>query len=90
MTAAASAASLPARALARPFVKWAGGKTGLFSQLEKHLPETFGDYYEPFAGGHPFVSELYQDRFTIYEVNARRSINSKGGKRGPVKEVIIT
>ena len=35
----------------RPFVKWAGGKSQLLKNLEKHFPETFGTYYEPFLGG---------------------------------------
>ena len=34
------------------------------------------------------VRKLYED-FTIHEVLARRSINSKGDKRGPVGEVLI-
>jgi DNA adenine methylase len=36
---------------ATPFVKWAGGKRGIIEELVKRLPATFGDYYEPFAGG---------------------------------------
>lgn len=34
-----------------PFVKWAGGKGQLLSQLESHLPRRFGRYVEPFVGG---------------------------------------
>jgi DNA adenine methylase len=34
-----------------PFVKWAGGKRALLSQLIARLPATFGTYFEPFAGG---------------------------------------
>lgn len=42
--------------LAKPFVKWAGGKTQLISQLESLLPAHFHDcteitYIEPFIGG---------------------------------------
>lgn len=36
----------------------------------------------------PLVRELY-DGFEINEVHARRNINSKGAKRGPVGEVIV-
>jgi DNA adenine methylase len=35
-----------------------------------------------------FVRELYQD-FRIETVTARRAINSAGGKRGPVSEIVI-
>lgn len=46
--------------LARPFVKWAGGKTQLISQLESLLPAHFHDcteitYIEPFIGGGEFL-----------------------------------
>ena len=34
--------------------------------------------------------ELYSDGFDLQEVQARRSINSAGSKRGPVGELIIT
>ena len=40
----------------------------------------------------PLVRDLYADpaQFTIHEVRAARSINSKGSKRGDVTELIIT
>lgn len=38
----------------------------------------------------PFVRELYDDGFCIDNVKCGRPINSKGGKRGKVDEVIIT
>jgi DNA adenine methylase len=34
----------------RPFLKWAGGKRQLLQQLRRFIPDTFGDYYEPFVG----------------------------------------
>lgn len=34
-----------------PFVKWAGGKTSLLSELLPHVPPNLSDYYEPFLGG---------------------------------------
>ena len=41
---------------AKPFLKWAGGKGQLLSQLEQHLPSDLGigegfTYVEPFVGG---------------------------------------
>lgn len=35
----------------KPFVKWAGGKRQLISVIDRHIPEGFGTYYEPFLGG---------------------------------------
>jgi DNA adenine methylase len=36
---------------ARPFLKWAGGKTQILDKLLGLLPLKFGTYYEPFVGG---------------------------------------
>ena len=36
---------------ARPFLKWAGGKTQLLPDLVKHVPATYGRYIEPMVGG---------------------------------------
>ena len=39
------------RVRAHPFVKWPGGKRTLVPEIVKVLPESFGDYWEPFVGG---------------------------------------
>jgi DNA adenine methylase len=51
--------------IARPFVKWVGGKARLIPELSKHFPDTYNDYYEPFVGGgalffflHPKVAHI--------------------------------
>lgn len=36
---------------ARPFVKWAGGKRQLLSELLQRTPSSFQRYHEPFLGG---------------------------------------
>ena len=40
---------------AKPFLKWAGGKGQLLSQLDEYLPQRLEDrtftYIEPFVGG---------------------------------------
>jgi DNA adenine methylase len=38
-------------ATASPFIKWAGGKKQLLSQLEPLFPPKWGRYHEPFVGG---------------------------------------
>ncbi len=37
--------------MAKPFLKWAGGKTALLPELLKAAPERIETYYEPFVGG---------------------------------------
>jgi DNA adenine methylase len=43
----------------KPFLKWAGGKTRLLSELGQSLPpEKFNRYFEPFVGGGAFFFDL--------------------------------
>ena len=32
-----------------PFVKWAGGKRQLLSQIQERMPENYNHYFEPFV-----------------------------------------
>lgn len=41
----------PLAVAARPFIKWAGGKSRLIEQYQPFLPTDFQRYYEPFLGG---------------------------------------
>ena len=57
-------------AKARPFVKWAGGKTQLLSQLEALLPADFNQqenltYIEPFVGGGAMLFHMLQQHPNI-------------------------
>jgi DNA adenine methylase len=45
----------------RPFLKWAGGKTQLISELEKRTPSHFHGYHEPFVGGGALFFKLYRE-----------------------------
>ena len=46
-----SAPKLDLVAAARPFLKWAGGKSRLIEQYQPFLPAEFQRYHEPFLGG---------------------------------------
>ncbi len=46
----------------RPFLKWAGGKTQLISELIARMPKQFSRYYEPFLGGGALFFSLYRSQ----------------------------
>lgn len=52
-----------------PFVKWAGGKRQLLSQIKERMPENYNDYYEPFVGGGAVTFELLPANALINDIN---------------------
>lgn len=68
------------RIKAKPFIKWAGGKSQLLSKISEILPpkKQIGRYFEPFLGGgamffylqHPksFLSDTNKELIELYEV----------------------
>ncbi|HRQ38419.1 MAG TPA: DNA adenine methylase [Chloroflexota bacterium] len=46
----------------KPFLKWAGGKTQLLSQIAPHFPTEFNHYCEPFTGSAAVYWHLYSLR----------------------------
>jgi DNA adenine methylase len=60
--------------LARPFIKWAGGKGQLIPELARRLPPHFRRYHEPFVGGgalffHLFNQGLLRDGAVLSDYN---------------------
>ena len=53
----------------KPFVKWAGGKTQLLDTIERHLPDHFNRYFEPFVGGGALLFKLQPKSFSINDMN---------------------
>jgi len=53
----------------KPFVKWAGGKTQLLSQLNSYVPKKYGRYLEPFVGGGAFLFSLSPKSAIINDSN---------------------
>jgi DNA adenine methylase len=66
-----------------PFLKWAGGKTQILSELEKFIPSEFTRYIEPFLGGGAlffhlttkknirriaYLSDINEELITTYKV----------------------
>ena len=54
--------------LAKPFIKWAGGKRQLLSKLITNLPNNFTRYCEPFVGGGALVFHLLNTQDYLEEI----------------------
>lgn len=52
-----------------PFVKWVGGKRQLIKEIEKRLPSTYNNYYEPFVGGGAILFHLKPKKAFINDIN---------------------
>ncbi|MHA1792557.1 MAG: DNA adenine methylase [Promethearchaeota archaeon] len=52
-----------------PFLKWAGGKRQLLSQLSVYIPKKFNRYIEPFTGGGALFFYLLPDKATLIDNN---------------------
>ncbi|HWU89617.1 MAG TPA: DNA adenine methylase [Kofleriaceae bacterium] len=61
---------LPAAEQAAPIVKWVGGKTKLLPELMARMPEQYGRYFEPFAGGAALFFRVAPRRAVLADSNA--------------------
>ena len=52
-----------------PFVKWAGGKRQLLTQIKKRMPEKYNNYFEPFVGGGAVTFALLPENALINDIN---------------------
>ncbi len=52
---------------AKPFVKWAGGKSQLLEQFEQFFPQEFNNYIEPMAGGGAVFFHLLNKGLTTHD-----------------------
>jgi len=70
-----------------PFVKWAGGKRQLLTQIRDRLPPQFNLFYEPFVGGGAVTFELLPKEAVINDIN-KSLINAYRQIRDNVEEFI--
>lgn len=56
--------------LARPILKWAGGKTQLLPEIASRAPKSFSSYHEPFVGSGAVFFSLSPVSATISDTNA--------------------
>ena len=53
--------------IAKPFVKWAGGKSQLLDEIRKKYPQKIEKYCEPFVGGGAVLFDVLQ-KFSPHEI----------------------
>jgi len=73
--------------LPHPFLKWAGGKRQLISQMHRYFPKNFNKYIEPFIGGGAVFFYLKPKFSIIIDIN-EELINCYKVVKNNVKELI--
>lgn len=71
----------------KPFLKWAGGKTQLLTELHKLIPLEYNKYIEPFIGGGAMFFSLNSEKSIISDSN-EELINTYKQIRDNVENVI--
>jgi DNA adenine methylase len=66
----------------KPYLKWAGGKRQLLSEIKKYLPENIAGYtyYEPFIGAGALFFELQPQKAVINDFNTQLILTYKAIK----------
>ena len=65
-------------AVAKPFLKWAGGKRQLIRELIARAPKQYRRYWEPFLGGAALFFALNPRRATLSDLNPRLTRTYRG------------
>jgi DNA adenine methylase len=76
--------------LIKPYLKWAGSKRQLLTEIKKHLPKDISSYtyYEPFIGAGALFFELQPKKAVINDIN-EQLILTYNVIKGNVDELII-
>lgn len=53
----------------KPIIKWSGGKSDELSEIEKHIPENYTRYVEPFVGGGALFFHLEPSSAVINDIH---------------------
>ena len=80
---------VPIPGIQKPFLKWAGGKTQMISDLSKYVPAKFNKYIEPFIGGGALYFNLCHRKSIISDLNEELVITYKQVKENVYEVVSI-
>lgn len=72
---------------AKPFLKWAGGKSQMLEKILNFIPEKYNNYFEPFIGGGAVYFHINPNRAIISDLNEELSITYQQVKDN-VEEVV--
>lgn len=61
--------------IAKPFIKWVGGKGKLIPELRNFYPKSYDRYFEPFVGGGALFFDIIQNGNVKY--SSINDINKK-------------
>lgn len=70
-----------------PFLKWAGGKRQLISQMDQYFPRNFNKYNEPFVGGGAIFFYLLPEKAILID-NNKDLIDTYNVVKNSVSELI--
>lgn len=73
--------------LAKPFLKWVGGKRSILPELLERLPEHYESYHEPFVGGGALFFAINPQKATLSDANPYL-INTYKAVRGDVHGLV--
>ena len=72
---------------ARPFLKWAGGKSQLLPELVRRSPRRIETYYEPFLGGAALFFAVLLSLLTVWLNDVAVSWGTEGMQRVVIEAV---
>lgn len=73
--------------IARPFIKWVGGKSQLLPEIQSRIPESYNNYFEPFVGGGAVFFREQPEKAVLIDINAEL-INAYTVVRDDVESLI--
>jgi DNA adenine methylase len=71
--------------IAKPLLKWVGGKSKLIGEIRQALPAKFNTYHEPFLGGASVFFSLQHRPSAVYDINKKLTLFYKTVASSPAE-----